>query len=460
MPNSEKSFPTNEKVYEAFEDFFQGVISDLSLQKIPLQYKRRYVEKGEPRQLVIEPNYRDLEAVGMHSNPYEAIDEIVEALLNADYYPQTHEDHENDDILVEGRIVKDLLNNFWNLYLRNAEELVVFEQSTFDRVFGQMEDYLQRKKLPYRAWVFLHNFMMDSSILELDGNLRIREVEPEDMHYVLEEKYPREEYLGPPVYPTYILECEYTVPKNSNSHDVFEYPRMEFDRVETALRLFEPRGTPEYDRGFAEPDFPFTMRDTPPATLRSGQSGIRYNVCELEVGEETEFTDFFASHRWLIKTETEGMFSRSLRRLNQMNEKGNDADCIVDCAIAFEETLLKTVTQETSFTFRLGLRGSLLLDDRIPYNREEIRSFFKALYYARGEIVHSDKPLSEIIAEDCFELETISDPDSREFVQHARVFLAEVIKEYMNHRTDRGLSIPDVNEDLDEAVYNTTYNHS
>lgn len=458
MPNSEKSFPANEEVYEAFEDFFQGVISDLSLQEIPLQYKRLHVEKGEPRQPVIEPDYRDLEAIGMHSNRYEDIDEIVEALLNADYYPQTHEDHENDDIPAEGRIAKDLLDNFWNLYLRNAEELAVFEQSTFDRVFGQMENYLQREKLSYRARVFLHNFMMDSSTLELGGNLRIREVEPEDLNYVLEEKYPREEYLGPPVYPTYILECEYTVPKNS--HDVLEYPRTEFDRIETALRLFEPHGTPEYDRGFAEPDFPFTTIDTPRATLRSGQSGIRYNVCELEVGEETEFADFFSAYQGLIKTETRGMFSRSLRRLNQMNEKGNDADCIVDCAIAFEETILKTVTQETSFTFRLGLRGSLLLDDRIPYNRGEIRSFFKALYYARGEIVHSDKPLSEIIAEDSFKLETISDPDSREFVQHARVFLAEVIKEYMKHRTDRDLSIADVNEDIDEAVYDTTYNHS
>lgn len=458
MHNSEESFPANEEVYEAFGDFFQGVISDLSLQQIPLQYKRLHVEKGEPRQLVIEPNYRDLEAIGMHSNRYEDIDEIVEALLNADYYPQTHEDRESDDIPVEGRIVNDLLDNFWNLYLRNAEELVVFEQSTFDRVFGQMEGYLQRDKLPYRAWVFLHNFMMDSSTLNLGGNLRIREVEPEDMNYVLEEKYPREEYLGPPVYPTYILECEYTVPKNS--YDVSEYPRMEFDRVETALRLFEPHGTPEYDRGFAEPDFPFTTTDTTRAILHNEQTGIRYNVCELEAGEESKFADFFAGHRGLIKTETEGMFSRSLRRLNQMNEKGNRADCIVDCAIAFEETILKTVTQETSFTFRLGLRGSLLLDDRIPYDKGEIRSFFKALYYARGEIVHSDKPLSVIAAEDRFELETISDPDSREFVQHARVLLAEVIKGYMKHRTDRGLSIADVNKEIDEAVYDTTYNPS
>lgn len=458
MSDSEEYFPANEEVYEAFEDFFRGIISDLSLQQIPLRYKRLAVEKVEPRRLVIEPNYRDLEALGRHSNRYEDIDEIVEALLNADYYPQTHEDLGNDDIPFEGRIANYLLDNFWDLYLRNAEELVVFEQSTFDWVFGQMEDYLQRDELPYRAWVFLHNFMMDSSTLKLGGNLQIRELEPEDLNYILEEKYPREEYLGPPMYPTYILECEYTVPKNSP--DVSEYPRMEFDRVVTGLRLFEPHGTPEYDRGFAKADFPFTTTDTTRASLRGGRAGIRYNVCELEAAEESDFADFFAAHRGLIKTETEGMFSRSLRRLNQMNEKGDDADCIVDCAIAFEETILKTVTQGASFTFRLRLRDSLLLDGRVPYNRGEIRSFFRALYYARGEIVHSDKPLSEIVSEDRFELETISDPDSREFVQHARVFLAEVIKEYMKHRTDQGLSIADVNEEIDEAFYDTTYNPS
>lgn len=237
MADSEKSFPANDEVYEAFKDFFQRVLSDLSLQKIPLQYKRLHIEEGESRQLVIEPGYRSLKWIGIRSNQHEDIEQIVDALLNADYYPQTHEDRENDDIPVEGKIANDLLDSFWNLYLRNGEELVVFEQTTLDYVFRQMEDYLQCKKLPYRAWVFLHNFMMESSILELAGNLRIREVEPEDLNYVLEEKYPQEEYLGRSLYPTYILECEYTVPKNSLH--VSEYPRMEFDRVETALRLFE-----------------------------------------------------------------------------------------------------------------------------------------------------------------------------------------------------------------------------
>lgn len=455
MPESDDSFPANEEVYEAFRDFFRKLISDVSLEKIPIQYKRLKTKKGETQELVVEPVYRGIESFGRHNNRYENIDRVVETLLNADYYPHTHEHFDDNDIPVEGKIINDLLDTFWNLYIRNTEVLVEFDELAFDWVFEKMEEYLMYDKIPYRAWVFLQNFRMESEVLKITENLRIREIEQKDTERVSENKHPVETYLGNPMYPTYILECEHTAPKSP--YNVREYPEMEFDRVETALRLFKPQGTPEYHRGFVEPDIPFVAAQTVRASIHSGRSGIRHNVCELDREEESDFVKFFLDHNSLIKTETDGMFSRCLRRLNQMNEKSNDADCIVDCAIAFEETILKTVTQDTSFTFRLGLRGSLLLDNRVEYDRDEIRSFFKALYHARGKIVHSDKPLSEIVEEEDFELETTSGLDSRGFVQHARAFLAEVIKEYMRNRTYRGISIGDLNEEMDQAVYEAKY---
>lgn len=68
----------------------------------------------------------------------------------------------------------------------------------------------------------------------------------------------------------------------------------------------------------------------------------------------------------------------------------------MDCAIALEGTLLQDINPGSSLTFRLMLRSGLLLD-RIVEDRERVREFFRALYSARGDIVHSNKQLEKFI---------------------------------------------------------------
>lgn len=174
----------------------------------------------------------------------------------------------------------------------------------------------------------------------------------------------------------------------------------------------------------------------------------------LEDGQDgfSAFWDKYASYF----TDQDSHYDKPLVRFEEMFHKRRDEDAILDCLIALEGTLLRG-TRGSSYTFRIGLRGSFLLDgsNQLSWNREKIRDFLSGLYAVRGEIVHQDRSLADAIDEvDNNELDNYSAPA---LAEEARVVFAKILLRYIDHNIDYGLSIDEVNQDLDQAALDASY---
>lgn len=449
----------NEELADLLWSLYERAIERID--HIPLAYKQEFVEQedGRRKMTVIQPRYRSL---GIPAGPwreYEEAGEIVANLIDCDYFPASGDELEDEDNPVRGRIYNDVIDWMWQSYLEQSSVIGEHDREAFLDVFRDFEDYHQSESVSFVGKAYLTNFHFDEvEEIEIHPHLRIRETSADDLNWLLEQEESLESALGPRGVSA-VIECEFDHDKTRIG--TMDYPKGVFQKVVTALRLYKPRSTPGFVYAYAEPTLKYTGSETVGSAVLQSSHRIYYNSCELSGSEGDEFADFYNTYQHLIRTESaDGEYSRPLRRFNEMCRKGSEEDCIVDCAIALEGTLLDTL-QSSSFTFRLGLRGGILLDGRLPYSRDEIRSFLEALYFARGEIVHSDLQMERILTKitnhDHYELATLDSPTEREYVQEARVFLAGVLREYMEANVAQGISIADVNREMDEAARNVTY---
>lgn len=450
---------TNEELADLLWSLYGKAIDRID--QVPLEYRREFVEQedGRRKMTVINPQHRSLMIPAGPWREYDETEEIVANLIDCDYFPASEKDLEEEDNPVRGRIYNDVIGWLWQSYLEHSAVTGERDREAFLEVFRDFEEYHQSDSVPFVAKAYLTNFHLnDGDAVEIHPSLRIRKTTAKDLNWLLEQEGSLESALGPRGVGA-IIECEYDHVKTRIG--TIDYPKGVFQKVVTALRLFKPRSTPGYVYAYAEPTTKYTGGETVGSAVVRSSHRIYYNSCELSESEGDEFAEFYNRYQHLIRTESDGgEYSRPLRRFNEMCRKGSEEDCIVDCAIALEGTLLDTL-QSSSFTFRLGLRGGILLDGGLPYSRDEIRSFLESLYFARGEVVHSDLQMERILNKienhDHYELPVLDSPTEREYVQEARVFLAGVLREYMEANVDRGTSIADVNREMDEAARNVSY---
>lgn len=200
------------------------------------------------------------------------------------------------------------------------------------------------------------------------------------------------------------------------------------------------------------------VRDQYPQRWRTN-----YSLPEEDIPNFQEFFDKYGEYMIDGKehprfSHHHDLISRPLGRFNDMYKDAGLGDKIVDGVIAFESTLLKDLGTQSSITFRLGLRASLLLENRVPYSRDFIRDFFDNLYFARGRVVHHDDTIQEIISKDKFKKLQEEKMTPHEFVQLTRYFLAETLSLYIKKEKQDGMSITEVNQKLDDIVRNTSSN--
>lgn len=235
--------------------------------------------------------------------------------------------------------------------------------------------------------------------------------------------------------------------------------------VITGLRLFKSLAASVHgNRGYRMAEGPLAYREGildvyatigPMSTPVPPYSRRTYN---MRSEEKEWFGEFWSRYKDEFNAESESNIARSLRRFNETHQKQNVEDRIVDCAIALEGTLLQDVNPGSSITFRLMLRSGLLLDNKTPYNRETIREVFRAIYIARGEIVHSNRQLDEIIEENKrFEIFDTGKPTPREFASITRHLLGRTLLRYIVEKVDIGRSVAEVNQEMDAAALNADY---
>lgn len=235
--------------------------------------------------------------------------------------------------------------------------------------------------------------------------------------------------------------------------------------VVTGLRLFKPLETSVHgDKGYRMMRGPLAYREgildvymsmgpmskpVPPYSRRA---------YEMSSDEKKWFEEFWSRYKNEFNTESGSNIARSLRRFNETYQKPNIEDRIVDCAIALEGTLLQDINPGSSLTFRLMLRSGLLLENDAVYSREILREIFRAIYIARGEIVHSNRQLDEIIeGSDRFEIFDTGKPAPRGFASISRRLLGRTLLRYIIEKVDNGKSIAEINQEMDTAALNADY---
>jgi hypothetical protein len=227
------------------------------------------------------------------------------------------------------------------------------------------------------------------------------------------------------------------------------------DRVLTAMRLDDPSTYPGTGQAYiVNRDWrtyrndvnsidlhrPWTARYDP-VLWNPYLTGANYKVDERSADHLQRFWKRYASE---ISFENGAPFERSLSRFDEIYGRSNPKDQLVDAVIVFEGVLQKGV-EIGGLGTTMALIGSILLDGRTGRSREELRSFFRSLYHARGEIVHKDAQWDSIMDSDDFDPVGDDDPSIREFVEETRSVVSETILMYMDQRARNDRSIGDTN---------------
>lgn len=86
-----------------------------------------------------------------------------------------------------------------------------------------------------------------------------------------------------------------------------------------------------------------------------------------------------------------------IRHFEQSYEKARSEDQLLDCAVALESTVLRDMPPTTeSISFRLRMRGAVLLSAFEDLGREHARDLLKEVYKKRSKTVHSGEELDSI----------------------------------------------------------------
>lgn len=243
--------------------------------------------------------------------------------------------------------------------------------------------------------------------------------------------------------------------------------RSTADRVVTALRLNDAEseaahGQPYHVvsdwRTYREDVDSVDLYRTPlsgyePSMWSPRKRGTNY---ELDQEKAEEFRSFWDRYSAQIGLDDGALFGSQLRRFNSIFTESEPRDRLVDAAIAFEALLLKGPGLPGKRT-PLALNGSILLDDRVDYSREELRTFFQTLYFARGEIVHRDNNWDAIVSHNDFVSLEEDSPSVAEFEEVARMMLAETVLAYMDRKIGEGKNIHQTNEELYEAIRTASF---
>lgn len=166
-----------------------------------------------------------------------------------------------------------------------------------------------------------------------------------------------------------------------------------------------------------------------------------------------EFTEFWGRHCRRIRLDRDGQFTRSIQRFNEIWSKRFYEDQLLDCLIGLEGLLLQGVGSGGSITLRLKLRGGQMLHDKLSYEREYIQKFLQDIYSLRGDIVHENQYLVDVLERNS-RLKMLDEKfdHPKDVVAEARRFMGASIVAYMDLTENTGLSIDEIGELMDEAA--------
>lgn len=232
-------------------------------------------------------------------------------------------------------------------------------------------------------------------------------------------------------------------------------------RIATALRLFDPsRGSVGSKDAYLAKSGWLDHREGIKTVVKKSESSreppLSQDLYELFVGEDEGFQEFWSEYASEIRIDHNYDLATSIRRYNETYVKHYYEDQLIDCAVALESMLLFGDSNPGTRSSRMKLRGSILLDTVFNEDRDRTRTLIDDVYEFRGEIVHQNEYLANVLKNND-RIDLLDGCDHpQEVISEARTLLGKVLRAYLKLRSD-GYSISKVNEMIDESIEDASF---
>lgn len=252
-------------------------------------------------------------------------------------------------------------------------------------------------------------------------------------------------------------------------------PRQYIKSVGRGLRLFGPEQPivfmgPAYDTSHWVPTDSFGVPSIggimPPelkvdTVYERASYGLQpQSSRSLSLSEAKGAKSFLSVYLNYLNPELEDEITSTLRRYDNMFSNIYVEDIIVDCAIGFEGSLLRDLGHSSSSaTYRLKYRGGALLQHR-DIQRNRVQNFFDSLYKIRGEIVHQDRNINDLLSDVEFEFPPQMKDDTERalwYARFARKILSYTIQEYIRMKMEYNMGVTQTNQFLDKMALEIRY---
>ncbi len=278
--------------------------------------------------------------------------------------------------------------------LLEEQQNFVFQESVFNTVYGDFEDYFYRDKATYRCISTLNNFQAGIEKIELDPGFSIIKLSKEEKGEIMSQSrqpFGLSSYQLTP-FNEYAFECYIQVPKVIGERQPIykgrKIPslvvRTKFEEACSALRLFK-NGAVSHDNLVRMKSIswePIGGISTTSSIVITPTFGAQYTLSKAEIPDFLKFWDFFQRTR----RKSHKRIDVALRRFNFGYERVRPEDKLIDYLIGFEALLLKG-QERGELEYRLALRGSVLLETTLD-GKERTYEELKTAYRERSNIVH------------------------------------------------------------------------
>jgi len=446
MPEKTSSF--EEDVYLSLRNYFQNLLDPDIIDRIPIHWKRKFRDEDyakRPYHDIIVPDREAVRRKVLRFDFFEGYEEVADELKSWSIYKTGEKP--------EAVAIDDTFGEFFEEMINRSPAIGIFDQETFDDVFQDLIRFHSSDEIPMRAWTYLYGFQMPLEEINIDPRFTIREMnaaERESIYEKMQDDSTQWPIRRDDVYQKYIVEYQFTQENSNVMASRHEHAQEQIDRLLTAVRIFHSDGTVNHGHLFIEPIWDYVEGTTGMNAIKRRKYGGRES-CEFTPGECDQFPEFFHRIEQDIKTESDGKFTSPLTRLNESHEKYSHEDRVLSCAIGFEN-LIMSGERSGSYSFRLQLRPSILLKNIVFETTEEVRDFFKSIYWARGEIVHNDREVVDIMQDEEFKIEGDRYSPS-EFVNDSQYFLGVVIRTYMLFEAVSEIPVRELNRLIEDTAF-------
>jgi len=446
MPRYIASF--DEDVYLSLRNYFKNLLGPDVIDQVPIQWKRKFRDEDyakRPYHDTIVPNREAVRRMVLRFDFFEGYDEVADELKSWSAYEH--------GATPESVAIDDTVGEFFQEMINRSPAIGIFDQETFDDVFQDLLRFHSADEIPMRAWTYLYGFEMPVEEIDIDRRFTIREMnaeERESIHEKMQDKSAQWPIRRDDVFQEYIVEYQFTQDNSDILASRHEHAQEQIDRLLTAVRVFHSDGTVNHGHLFIEPVWDYVEGATEMNAIKRRKYGGGES-CEFTPGECDRFPEFFHKVEQDIKTASDGTFTSPLTRLNESHEKYSHEDRVLSCAIGLEN-LIMSGEKSGSYSFRLQLRPSILLKNIVCETTDEVRDFFKSVYWARGEIVHNDREIADIMLDEEFKIESRKYSPSK-FVNDVQYFLGVIIRSYMLFESVSGIPVRELNRLIEDAAF-------